>query len=336
MKTTIMRIALAAVAAIVSLTVNAQDALVATLQHGDNMQAFYGGNALKQALEAAQTGDVISLSPGTFNATDITKAITIQGAGYVQDAANNRYSTTINGTTNIKLSTGEKGLTLEGIILGTVIFFNNVENMTFQKCKIGTLYADRNECKTKNCTFDQCRIKDFIPDLKSENLLLKNCIISVFRGNSEDATVLFDHCIYLQSAENRYVTATFKNSIIRNYTYYSWGISGTTSFFYNNLFDKSTISNIDNGNNNTLLSATDFKALFADGEFAYTDERSYELTAAAAQQYLGDDGTQVGIYGGDTPFTDVPSNPQITSRQIATKTDNDSKLSVKITVEAQK
>ena len=86
----------------------------------------------------------------------------------------------------------------------------------------------------------------------------------------------------------------------------------------------------------TRLSQNEFKALFADGEYAYTNDRTYELTAEAARQYLGDDGTQVGIYGGDTPFTDVPTNPQITSRQIATKTDNDGKLSVKITVEAQK
>ena len=115
MKTTVKKIALTAVAAIVSMTMSAQDALVATLQHGDNMQAFYGGNALKEALEAAQTGDVISLSPGTFTATNITKAVTIQGAGYVQDPANNRYCTEIKGSFNIELPAGEKGLTFEGI-----------------------------------------------------------------------------------------------------------------------------------------------------------------------------------------------------------------------------
>lgn len=333
----VKRIALVAAAAIVSLTVNAQDALVATLQHGDNMQAFYGGNALKQALEAAQTGDVISLSPGTFNATDITKAVTIQGAGYVQDVTNGRYCTMITGGKStgvgglyqmaIELLSNEKGLTIEGVKMDsrTIIRVNGTyENVIFKKCLLGSITMSE---ISKSWTFDQCRIASLSPGNKSQNLYLNNCIIQTLYGNSVDASVYINHCfIYTLSGG---VTSNFKDSFI-----YSCSSASSASSFHNVY----TTQIPSNNNNNGLvqLNNSDFNALFADGEFAYTDERTYELTAAAAQHYLGDDGTQVGIYGGDTPFTDVPTNPQITSRQIATKTDNDGKLSVKITVEAQK
>jgi hypothetical protein len=67
----------------------------------------------------------------------------------------------------------------------------------------------------------------------------------------------------------------------------------------------------------------------------YDDLETYELTPEAAATFLGTGGTQVGIYGGETPFTSVPSNPQITSKSIATKSTPEGKLNVSITVEAQ-
>lgn len=322
------------VTVIVSLMTYAQDVQVVTLQHGDNMQAFYGSNAFKEALDAATTGDVLSLSAGTFSAADVTKAVTIQGAGYVQDIPNGRYRTSIDGALNIKMSSNESGLTIEGIDFLTAFYvYGAIEGMSIKKCKLETVDMVRYECASKNCYFEQCRIKHISPDLLSQNLLFKNCIIRSFAGNSEGASVLIDHCIYLQSTENRNTIATFKNSIVRDYTYYAWGISKTSSFFYNNIL--CLVSDPVNADGNYFLSETELKNLFADGELAYTDERTYELTSAAAQQYLGNDGTQVGIYGSDTPFTNIPTNPQITSREVATKTDADGKLSVKIVVEAQ-
>ena len=59
---------------------------VATLQHGDDVSAFYGANAFVEAHTAAADGDIVTLSSGTFNApSQITKAITLRGAGVVSD-----------------------------------------------------------------------------------------------------------------------------------------------------------------------------------------------------------------------------------------------------------
>ena len=59
----------------------AQDGRVATLQHGSNIRAYYGPNALAEAHDGAVDGDIITLSADEFNKCDITKAITIRGAG---------------------------------------------------------------------------------------------------------------------------------------------------------------------------------------------------------------------------------------------------------------
>ena len=58
---------------------------VAVLQHNDSIFAFYGVNAFQQANNAATDGDTITLSSGDFNSCDLTKAITLHGAGMVSD-----------------------------------------------------------------------------------------------------------------------------------------------------------------------------------------------------------------------------------------------------------
>ena len=58
-----------------------QNTLVATLSHGDEVSMYYGSKALVNAVDAAKSGDVITLSSGTFKTCDISKGITIRGAG---------------------------------------------------------------------------------------------------------------------------------------------------------------------------------------------------------------------------------------------------------------
>ena len=62
------------------------------------------------------------------------------------------------------------------------------------------------------------------------------------------------------------------------------------------------------------------------------DTYTFEQTDEAASTYLGTDGTQVGIYGGDLPFDPTPSNPQITQFDVEKNAAN-GKLTVKINVE---
>lgn len=71
--------------AVCSVSAFAQNTLVATLTHGDEIRMFYGTNALQQACSAATHGDVINLSGGKFQSTKITKAVAVRGTG-IHDA----------------------------------------------------------------------------------------------------------------------------------------------------------------------------------------------------------------------------------------------------------
>lgn len=97
-------LAIIAFLSVMSISGNAQDRATAILQHGDNMTAFYGINAFKQAYAAAESGDLISLSEGTFDAPEVKKAIRIQGAG------GETTPTKVSTDFTINLPEGEEGL----------------------------------------------------------------------------------------------------------------------------------------------------------------------------------------------------------------------------------
>ena len=70
---------------------------------GDKVSVFYGNDALKYAYEAARdSGDVITLSAGLFNALEIQKSLHIIGNGFVKDEANGKYPTIIKGDLTFK------------------------------------------------------------------------------------------------------------------------------------------------------------------------------------------------------------------------------------------
>jgi hypothetical protein len=62
------------------------------------------------------------------------------------------------------------------------------------------------------------------------------------------------------------------------------------------------------------------------------DFDSYKLTDEAAAKYLGTDGTQVGMYGGASPFSPIPNYPRIKKFNVASQPTADGKLDVEIQV----
>ena len=64
------------------------------------------------------------------------------------------------------------------------------------------------------------------------------------------------------------------------------------------------------------------------------DGETFELTEEAKSKYLGDDGTQVGIYGGIYPYNPTTTAPQIKKFDVARKSTAEGKLQVDIEVSA--
>ena len=87
-------------------------------------------------------------------------------------------------------------------------------------------------------------------------------------------------------------------------------------------------------NNMTNKYITDLSTLFKTYNGTYNDSETFELTDEAKAQYLGSDGTEVGMYGGNLPFDPATTNPRITKYNVASKSTADGKLSVDIEVSA--
>ena len=95
----------------------AQSNLVATLSHQGEISVFHGAGSLKNAMAEADHGDIITLASGRYNAVDITKAITLRGAGTeADDASTGAARTEILGNFDINIPDSINAtLTIEGI-----------------------------------------------------------------------------------------------------------------------------------------------------------------------------------------------------------------------------
>lgn len=318
-----------------ALGASAQSALIATLMHGDEISTFQSSEALKQAYEKAVDGDVITLSSGTFNApSKIAKAITIRGAGMM---AYNTNPTKISGSTSFGSIQEESKLRIESVdFLSTVYFYNKVGICYFGNVKFSQYsYIDMDglECKI---TMFQCdiagisttkssKIQSMISFINS-NVNLYYSSSTATSGGSLLLGASYENCDVLIRGEYGDLNmGQFKNCIIRSFQTYRLSskctatgcvyVGEATNFFancapeLNKSFPKDT-------------------PIFKEGT------QTYELTEENQKNWIGTDGTQVGMHGGNLPFDPAVDAPVISKFNVASKTTADGKLSVDIEVKA--
>lgn len=341
------KILLALVTLMASGALYAQNSLVATLTSGSNVTAYYGETALAQALEAAQAGDAISLSGGTFQAADITKPVSICGAGLENDESTNVQRTVINGNFDIKGMGDDEpsNVTLEGLYMDNLIYINNfVKDASFIKCRFKDICSDGivTNLNIMHCKifggmilFSQNTVNIFNSYVKNPMIswnsdvayyYFKNCFVNFNSGSVNDQTPLHPADLH---------QTTYENCIIN--TYYTGSTQAPipadskATYCVGNV---TTLFNNQQNLNNQVIATGFYTQLFGNGGASrvFTDEDDFKLTEQAAATYLGSDGTQVGMYGGGTPFNVQPANPKITKCIVAGQTSADGTLSVDIEV----
>lgn len=304
---------------------------VATLQHNDSIAGvFYGQNALVSAYNAAVAGDIITLSSGTFNGTDITKSISVRGAGCVFDTVTLVMPTIIPGGFYISTTNAS----FEGVsITGTgVVAQGGSHDVSFVKChlnKIGYAYPNN---KT-SWSFVNCIIKDF--DIYSSGQ---------FRGMSIiNSVVKFTHYYHTDNSNPTIIHNSiikFDNgSHIKNIIAYNSIISTITDHTISNcsffncigietgetlLFEGQTTQNVMEVNN--------YEDVFETFDGTVTYDNIYQLKEEIATSFLGNDGSEVGIYGGMMPYNPRPSYMVMKRCNVAPRSTVDGKLSVDIEV----
>lgn len=307
--------------AVCSVSAFAQNTLVATLTHGDEIRMFYGTNALQQACSAATHGDVINLSGGKFQSTKITKAVAVRGTG-IHDA--NPTCIVNDFDVEIPANVTEK-LSFEGCrITNTITIKGTLSNAYFLKNYLKFVYVSPSGNATMdngmfvNCNIYQMRlygqstaqiINSHVEQFGNEGKLASfaNCVINFLGSTSRCNRSQFVSCIFYNV--DRYTTfpatSTAMNCV---------DVSG-----YKNAFDNMSLKE---------------NCSYAGKDIFQESNVWNDLTDEAKAKYLGIDGTPVGKFGGMIPYNMTPSYPQITKMNVAAKTTADGKLSVEIGVSA--
>lgn len=304
---------------------------VATLQHNDTITGvFYGANAFVSAYNTAVAGDVITLSSGTFNKCDISKSITIRGAGCVNDTVTNVLPTIISGDfvfwcSNVRI----EGVKFIGVITCT-INGPDLNNLSFDKCIINNINNQYNYHNNimMQFQFTNCIINSFLShNFRGASII--NSVVKYMGYNNPDihnpnniynSVIVFDDQLPINNivAYNS-IIATVSGHTISNCTFFNCiGIeTGETM-----LFEGQTVQNV--------MEVDSYEDVFEtfDGTISY--DNIYQLKNDIATSFLGHDGTEVGIYGGIIPYKTRPSYMILKNCNVAGQTDENKKLNVEM------
>ena len=327
----------------------AQSSLLATLSHNGTISTFYGTTALKEALAKADHGDAITLSAGQFQAGNIEKAITLRGAGMSvnTDSINAHESTILSGDFSIMIKdTVPERLVMEGIYhTGSIANTAQLNNAMFLKCRFYSFSSQgSSNFILKNCTFIHCRFANHFWLGSNSNAYMINSVVFCPSNSSTNASNFqFDNCVICWPSgyfPNSVINSYYKNCVIifasnagmsnysipsSNVAYKCVGINtGGATDLFGLLLSKNTTN---------VFLGTSTTSLLKYG-YGYSDVNTYELTDEAKTKYLGTDNKEVGIHGGNLPYEEDPTTPQITKCNVAAKSTADGKLSVDIEVKA--
>lgn len=310
-----------------SLTASAVTINKALLEHNGEVTLF-DGDKVQDAINAASDGDVIYLTLGTFKPFTVTRQITIRGTGD---------TSIIDGDVTISMP-GAPKLTspvLESLaVSGTVHVGAQVDDMIIRKCKIANFTIG---AQIDGAVIDRCYItkaltlSSYIKGMTVVNTKLYS--VQANSGATQNTT--FVNCNFYQLYPD-YFSGTILNSIIQGpYANYSYRLNSTV--IINSIVNKSS-NNVGYNDYFTLGSSSvaqncylyNLGSQYVSSSCECKDD-TYTLQANA---YLGTDGTVVGIYGGDTPFTLDPTVPKVTNSDIKLDTKT-KKLNVKLTVSPQ-
>lgn len=301
------------------LAASAQHPMV-TLSHNGELKFFSNLTALNAAVDSAQNGDVLYLSEGEFvidgGALTLKKRLSIVGNGYGSHILG-----------NIMIEMGDNANAymdaplFDGVRLYKLSFYNtsssqaNLKESEIRRCWIRELV--NGACGGKDVTFDKCYIEtaDF------------NGVGSVLVKNSKVGNVT---CAYNTTAINShiynlgYYPLTTISCII--HTGNQPSVYGSSCTIINSLLDFTPPSS----------------GVYTHDCYIYSDETQPLLDEnlecplnLTESGYLGSDGTVVGIYGGDDPFSVNPSVPSVDTANSSVEYDAEgNKLKVSITVKA--
>ncbi len=299
----------------------AQGPQIATLLSNGKITNYYSSTGFIEAYNNSQEGDVITLSSGIFNATDIKKNITVRGSSMGMSAdGSNTIPTTLSGHFNIDLPESDTHcLTLEGLTNNETVNVINAPNMSVSKCQLGKMFSNGG---LFNCTILHCILKEISDRSKSSSLTLLNSAVTkeFDMGSGTTHGRQITNCVIYGGAGVSYSQINNSVYVLVKGSAYQTSVDPTCSV-----------------NNSIIINCDQYKANNGGNRFlpgdggVFVDGTNYELTDEF-KSFTGTDGTTIGIHGGSMPFTPELNVPRITRFKVSPKTSADGKLSLDIEI----
>lgn len=304
---------------------------VATLQHGEDISVFYGMNAFVEAHTAAQTGDIITLSSGTFVPTTITKAITLRGAGCAIDTVANTNPTIFGGNIELNVADSTNFLTVEGILFTNQVIHKTLYNPKFNRCKFTRISGENSSYRMRNAEFVNCIINQFSFGYAPNTTLINSVVWQPTYFSNSSHVVLYNSII--KSTINTFNDLSVYNSIVINSNY---DIASSNCIFINCIgIYLSTGTNtgpFGHGYTTGCAIYTSYEEVFESFTGEFSMDEQFILKNEIATGFLGTDDTQVGIYGGSMPYSNIPGYMLRTNVSVPNHSNIDGTLNVEIEV----
>lgn len=280
---------------------------------------------LAAAYAAANVGDTLYLhgSPTNYGSLTINKRITLIGAGY-NDSSTFRLSTMVSAISidsSTTLALPISGVTIIGMECASVQTVGGLNNVTISRCR--TLYdilIKGNGWIVENSLTNAIY---FMPGSVSSCILRNNMInfrIGAYSAAVTAPGLLIDHNI-IYSASGIPIS-NISYAVVSNNIFF--GVDPSTSTvancsFNNNMAIGSTAftfpsgSNISSGNVSTLFTTYQFLHTLTTATLSFVQivSNNWHLRSTSLGHNNATDGTDMGIYGGSNPMSNMNGTPGI-------------------------
>ena len=302
------------------------------LQHEGGVKV-YDSNQMTLALTDAVKGDTLFLSEGTFAGFDLTKEVMIRGCGR---------TTIITGAVKIAVAGNP---TFSAPLLDALKIDNSFtvsqpcNKLHIRKCWITgniSFTAKSEDVLIDRCSNSNSNRNIFSMSSNIVSMTVMNSVIAYLNSSGVTGSVVtFINCNIL-SRYSEIANQTFVNCIFGDGGYYNYGsyaYSLSNCILLNCLYN--TYSTDPNYFINSHVGNSQLQNCYGvdNGDVSLTKLSADELLSS---KYLGNDGTIVGIYGGNTPFVAdfIPSAPKVTDSSVKLDLEN-KKLNVSLKVTAE-
>jgi hypothetical protein len=286
------------------------DRPVATLSHEGKLTFFTSGTCFAEAVNAAVDGDIVYLSEGNFirdglpDSNVINKNISIIGNGRKTNIVGNI-------SINLPADAAVTNALFDSVTLGEISISLETPKVEFRKCGVSRIVSYNME-KAKEFRLDRCSVGSLEGKYVSYEILNSKIGTLWASANSiNDAWLYNSHVSKIYAVQANYVSC----------------IIGGNTYPADNVFGENCIVGPLKGSDHKLTNCWMRTTSVLDENLECTIDLS-------TGSYLGKDGTQIGLYGGEwLPYSETPSLPSVDMAKSTFDIDKASnKLKVKVAV----